>query len=322
MKRFNHILCVVTAGEEDQPALDRAVMLAENNRASLTVIDVVEPVTVGNGAQQGVPTAAELQGAMMTLHEEALELLISPYRERLKVQSKVLSGIPFLEMIREVLRNGHDLLIKTAETPEWQDHLFGSDDMHLLRKCPSPVWLIKPQLRNAYQRVLVAVDVEDACSSDERRSRQAMNCQLIEMARSLALADAAELHVVHVWDAPGERIMRGASMQMSENTIAAYIEEERRHHAASLDLLVSEVSALASDGLTPQIHLIRGRARREIPALARQIGADLVVMGTVARTGIPGFIVGNTAEAILNQLDCSVLAIKPQGFISPVTLEE
>ncbi len=46
-----------------------------------------------------------------------------------------------------------------------------------------------------------------------------------------------------------------------------------------------------------------------------------VVMGAVARTGIPGFIMGNTAETILNQIGCSVLAVKPPGFVTPVTLE-
>jgi len=44
--------------------------------------------------------------------------------------------------------------------------------------------------------------------------------------------------------------------------------------------------------------------------MAKEIGADLVVMGTIARTGIPGFITGNTAESILNQIYCSVLEIK------------
>jgi nucleotide-binding universal stress UspA family protein len=67
--------------------------------------------------------------------------------------------------------------------------------------------------------------------------------------------------------------------------------------------------------------LIKGSARKEVPVLSRQLEADLIVMGTVARTGIPGFIMGNTAEAILNQIDCSVLAVKPPGFVTPVTLE-
>jgi nucleotide-binding universal stress UspA family protein len=46
---------------------------------------------------------------------------------------------------------------------------------------------------------------------------------------------------------------------------------------------------------------------------------DVLVMGTVARTGIPGFIIGNTAESVVQQLSCSLLALKPNGFISPVT---
>jgi len=53
--------------------------------------------------------------------------------------------------------------------------------------------------------------------------------------------------------------------------------------------------------------------------MAQQHHLDLIVMGTVAMTGMPGFIIGNTAEAILQQVYCSVLAIKPEGFHSPVT---
>jgi nucleotide-binding universal stress UspA family protein len=52
-----------------------------------------------------------------------------------------------------------------------------------------------------------------------------------------------------------------------------------------------------------------------------KLQADIVVMGTVARTGISGLIIGNTAETILNQLTCSVLAVKPSGFKTPVTVD-
>lgn len=77
-----------------------------------------------------------------------------------------------------------------------------------------------------------------------------------------------------------------------------------------------------SEYLKPQTHLLEGSPRQDIPAISKEIKADLVVMCTVARTGISGFFMGNTAETILNQLDCSVLAIKPQGFVTPVTFEE
>jgi len=75
----------------------------------------------------------------------------------------------------------------------------------------------------------------------------------------------------------------------------------------------------AVDYVDPQLHVITGDAKYIVPAAARDLDVDLIVMGTVARVGIPGFFMGNTAESILNQIDCSVLTIKPSGFVSPVS---
>jgi nucleotide-binding universal stress UspA family protein len=76
------------------------------------------------------------------------------------------------------------------------------------------------------------------------------------------------------------------------------------------------------DAVKPKTHVPKGRAGKVIPSFASKLKVDLIVMGTVARTGIPGLIMGNTAETILSQISCSVLAVKPPNFITPVTLEE
>ena len=60
-------------------------------------------------------------------------------------------------------------------------------------------------------------------------------------------------------------------------------------------------------------------------AIIRQVRKhqiDLLVMGTVCRTGLSGFFIGNTAEKVLGNVDCSVLTLKPEGFVSPVTLQQ
>jgi len=67
---------------------------------------------------------------------------------------------------------------------------------------------------------------------------------------------------------------------------------------------------------------LNGSPKTSVSEFALKINAELVVMGTVARTGLPGFFIGNTAESILGKLDCSVLAVKPAGFKTPVTLED
>ena len=69
------------------------------------------------------------------------------------------------------------------------------------------------------------------------------------------------------------------------------------------------------------MHLLKGDAGELIPDLAIQERADLVIMGTVGRTGIAGFFIGNTAEKVLDVVDCSVLTVKPDSFVTPVRLE-
>ena len=316
MQRFKYILCVVEAGKAGKHIMERAVTLAEENQASLTVVEVVARVTAGIGMPEGGPISVDLQAALVSAHDEGLETLVDPYRTRVEIQARVLVGVPFLEVIREVLRNGHDLVIKSPEHRDWLDRLFGSEDMHLLRKCPCPVWLIKPERQKSYRCILAAVDIDDA-------PQRALSRLILEMASSLSQSDFAELHVVHAWEPVAESALRGV-LDTTEEKLFAYVEQERRERMAILDKLVHEVVGhLEQDDkerLNLRKHLVKGRAHKEIPIVAKQIEADLVIMGTVARTGVPGFIMGNTAETILNQIDCSVLAIKPAGFKTPVKL--
>lgn len=323
MKRFKHILCVIEPGDASKAAIEHAVSLAESNQASLTVIGVIERITAGIGMPDGGPISRELQAAMEKEYLQKLQPLLATYRKRIEIKTRILKGIPFLEIIREVLRNGHDLVIKTPDTHDWLDRVFGSDDMHLMRKCPCPVWLVKAESPKAYQCIMAAVDVGEDYPAHEKKNRQALSMKILEMAASLALNEFAELHIVHAWDAVGESVMRSTFVTTPEKQIAAYVEHMRREHEHILNSMVHELSGKLGqdtlDYLKPKVHLVRGLARKEIPVLAKQLNADLVVMGTVGRTGVPGFIMGNTAETILNQLECSVLAVKPPGFLTPVT---
>ena len=50
----------------------------------------------------------------------------------------------------------------------------------------------------------------------------------------------------------------------------------------------------------------------------REQQVELLVIGTVGRSGIPGLLIGNTAEQVLAEVTCSILAFKPAGFVSPI----
>jgi universal stress protein E len=323
MKGFKDILCVVDLEKEATHALERAVALAENNQARLTVASMVmvDKSSINKAQENSAPIA--LKTSIIKRQNQALEHLVQPYRKLARIETKVLAGRSVLEIVREVLRNKHDLMIKISDKPNLLYHLVGSDDMRLLRKCPCPVWLMKAQSPKKYHRILAAVDVDDAYPLREVETRQALNHQIVELASSIALAEFAELHIVYAWQVISERTMRrGTSMEMPEQEVNAHIEEVHGRYDANLEALLEEVasthSQTALDYLKPERHSRKGWANQEVPALAKEIGADLVVMGTVARTGVPGFILGNTAETILNRLECSVVAIKPPGFVSSV----
>jgi len=66
------------------------------------------------------------------------------------------------------------------------------------------------------------------------------------------------------------------------------------------------------------VHLIKGSQKDAILAEAKKRRLDLIVMGTTGRVGIAEFLLGNAAERVLSQVDYSVLAVKPKGFVSAV----
>jgi nucleotide-binding universal stress UspA family protein len=327
MKRFKAILCILETDKKCNPALERAVTLAESNQANLTVITVVPTISAGIGLPEGGPISTELQAAIVNSHKQQLENLIEPYSQRIKMEIRVLIGTPFLEIIREVLRNAHDLLIKCPESSDWLGRSFSSDDKHLLRKCPCPVWMVRPQTGELFDHILAAVDVDDSYPSEQLETRQALNNMVMDLAGSLAVTEFAQLHVAHAWEAVGESAMRySAFMQRPEDEVNEYVAQIYRHHEQLLNTLMKDISAkLGQDAINyikPQLHMPKGSARKVIPELAKELQVDCIVMGTVARTGVPGLFMGNTAETILDQLECSVLAVKPPGFVTPVALEE
>lgn len=323
MKGFQNILYANGSEADESCALTRAAELARSNQARLTALAVVEQLpadTMLNGMELTTDT---LQKAMIGDADRRLRALVATVDAGAETQTRVAVGTPFLEIIRDVQRNGRDLVIKCAETTGMVGRLFGSDDMHLLRKCPCPVWLCKPSARGRYRRILVAVDADRYYPRGELETRHDLNVLLLELGASLAEADAAELHVAYVWSALGEAVMRSSSLLAPEEQINTYIHAERQRHARALESLLEEVAATVSargEALRePTRHLPKGSARSELPALAGRIEADLVILGTLGRTGVPGLFIGNTAEAVLHQVDCSVLALKPLGFVSPVS---
>jgi nucleotide-binding universal stress UspA family protein len=232
----------------------------------------------------------------------------------LQVDRKILYGIPFLEIIREVLRHGHDLVMATARgRSNLKERFFGSTTLHLMRKCPCPVWVVKASQPKWHTRILAAVD-----PNPHDKERQALNVKIMDLATSLARLEQRELVVVHAWTFPVERSLRGGHVGLSSD-VDRWVSDAREQHR---QWLIGLLKPYALEELESEVYLLKGEAGRLIPEVAAAKEVKLIVMGTVSRTGVAGLLIGNTAEKILHQVDCGVLAVKPDGFVTPVRLHE
>ena len=309
MKRFKNILFVADGAIEAGPALQRAVALARTNDARLTVIDVVEEQQ--SSAEIENDFGSDLNSILKEHRRQALERMVEPFNEPDDIiYTRVLTGTPFIEVIRSVLSNHHDLVIKACRPPEgFSERLLGSNDMHLMRKCPCPVWIERPAAALPYRKILAAVDPVDEESKDSARL-------VMDLANSLAQRESAKLSVIHVWRLHGESMLRSGFARISEAELERRIEQTRLCHKDNFNRLLAQYDLSTNE---PDVHLLKGNPAATIDGLTRDLDADLIVMGTVGRTGIPGFFIGNTAEEVLQSTTASVLAVKPKDFISPVT---
>lgn len=310
MRNFTNILYVSTGISDDIEGLKQALSLARNNKAALKFLLVYPELPPNQEAyrEKFREFMAEQVGTAVQAARAALRIEESEAPIRVEMDSgDTPSAITF---IRHVMRENHDLLIKEAE-PKEDSKGFMAMDMTLLRKCPCPVWLARPISRPRHEiRVAVAVNPE----SRDQPERD-LSLRLLELARSLADDCSGELDICSCWDFEFERYLRGSSRaDIPDRNIHGAVDYAQAAHNTELNNLI-HASAI---GGVIHLHRLKGRAEDRIPSFVRGRGVDILVMGSVARSGIAGFFMGNTAENIMRELNCALVALKPKGFVSPV----
>lgn len=309
-RHFRNILFASSGGDDEISGLKQAISLARNNAAKLSVVEIRPELPSKLESYRSDFEKAALREASERLDAVCEELGVN--REDLAIEVAVMTDRrPAIALVQRVLRQEHDLLVKNAEVGEGGRRL-RAIDMTLLRKCPCPVWLWRPITRHRNEiRVAVAIDPEN--TEDEAR---ALSNHLLTLARSIADDGDGNLAIVSCWDGGMEDFLRNSFLagMPDEETINETVTEARDAHRSGLESLVTE------SGITGnrEIHQLKGRPEEAIPAYVEKAGIDIMVMGTVARVGIAGLVIGNTAENILQQLTCTLVAVKPPGFETPV----
>jgi len=321
MKRFSNVLYVMNEPmNKPSPSLLRAISLAKNSQADLTLLLVIPSLPLSSALNKIGIESPEIETLTLTKANENLRSLIASLDNDVNIKAEVKVGKRYLESIRSVLSNSFDILLKEVDKLSWFDRLITSDDMHLLRNCPCPVWLMKQDEKLNYKQILAAVDFD---SIDESNCNLELNNTILELACAISLAEFSTTHVVNVYDAPNAGFI-SLWVEDPDKVEKELYEFEHRHSQHKMEQLLEKLrhtlGQKSYNFLSLRSHIIKGTAEEELPKAAQAVDADLVVMGTISRTGVAGLVIGNTAETILNQLDSSILAVKPKGFISPISL--
>lgn len=317
MQRFRNILVGVDLSHADrlasadlnpptQTAVEHATWLAGQLSAELTFFSAIEL-----SAQAQELLELETGSATDTVEREANrvlgELVDGAKQQGVEAKCRSMIGKAWVEIIRQVIQRKHDLVIVGTRDLRMAGRiLFGSTAMKLLRKCPCPVWVTKPGFRRDELNVLVPSDLSDV--SQHALEIAVNGRQLVDM----------NIHLLHVYDDYLDRriLLTGLpedKVTHFRETTRAQVEQFLRRHLENTDYRGLKHGV--------QVHVEEGQADSVILDAIEKYEIDLLVMGTAARHGIPGLLLGNTAERLLPHVTCSVLAIKPSDFQSPVTID-
>jgi nucleotide-binding universal stress UspA family protein len=309
MRHYHNLLYVSHGNADETEGLKQALSLARNNEATLSVL-VVSP--------EFPKDFPEYQKKYEESLREEVEVSIKETKAAIKLDEGVVDisielatdKTPAVKIIQHVLQHGHDLVIKEAE-PREKKSGFKALDMDLLRKCPVPVWLCRP-IKHSRQHIQVAVAIDP---ESQEPAAENLSKRMLELSRSLADSCSGELHIVSCWDYVFEEYLRhNVWVKVADDELIRTVHGAQNEHRAALEKLIKASGVSGNQ----HVHHLRGKADELIPEFAKDKKIDILVMGTVARTGIPGFMIGNTAENIVQKLTCSLMALKPQGFVSPV----
>ncbi|HKJ64403.1 MAG TPA: universal stress protein [Desulfopila sp.] len=310
MKRFENILFIIGSDHsEEERTAERVRTLARQNGARVCIAKVLDE----NFTEQLSKIVSPRMKQMAQLAKDHLQEEVDTFLQRsdwtgIETATAVLNGRDFIAVISKVLADGHDLVIKSDLNAHGADQL----SMRLFRKCPCPVWVIRNRGDGNFKRILAALDL----GNDEEDNLR-LNRKIIELTHSLARREGGEAHYLHALHLGYEPMMRAPRFNMGDAEIAAIKEEMRQNSCFSLERLFAETAIAAPP---ENIHLLQGETSTVINTAIKNLKADVLVMGTVARAGVPGLLIGNKAEKILSGITCTVMAVKPDGFESPVKL--
>ncbi|TCK01650.1 universal stress protein E [Volucribacter psittacicida] len=303
--KFKNILVVLNPESEKQYALARAVRLAKEQAYSSPIKITLFLAVYDFSFEMTALVSSEEREEM---HKKVIQqrlALIEPYLHKyadpmIEFNASVVWNSNEAEAIAEQIEQKHyDLVVKyTKEQESLTSLLFTPMDWQLLRKCPVPILMVKDGDWKHQRRILVAVNV-----AGDQEYHQAFNQELVNISLDLAESfDRGNIHLVSAYPSAPVNM----AIDLPEFNTTEYNQSIRGQHLINMKALRQQFG-IDED----HTHVLEGFPEEVIPQVAQEIGAELVVLGTIGRTGLSAAFLGNTAEHVISKLSCNLLAVKP-----------
>lgn len=304
-KHWRTILVVVTNPfAREQLAATKAAAVARRCGARVVLFNtfmIPQPVTdVPMDSRDAILASAIGQ------RRTALRTMASSLRMPRNTECVVRWDYPIDEaIIRQVRKTKPDLLISESHRHGRLARIvLANTDWQLIRDCPCALWFVRSKALAKSPRVLVAVDPRHAHAKPAR-----LDDRLLQAAQGFTQQLGGRTAVVHAY----ERFEDAVPGVLRRPLRPRQPSPEARRFAATTTELVTKLAG--KYGVSADECAVReGAADEVVAAEADRLSADILVMGAVSRSLLARPVIGNTAERVIDQVDCDVFIVKPAGF--------
>ena len=315
MKEIKKILAVVDPTVVDQPAVKRAAWLAKSSSAELELLVCYYNEYLSGDRLFDSPSLEKARDEVIENYEKHLETLAEPLRaDGVVVKTSAVWDHPLYEgIVRHAIESHADIVVKdTHHHSAVTRALLTNTDWNLIRTCPMPLWLVKPRDMGATPVFVAAID-----PMHQHDKPAALDDEILHVSKGVAEKVSGDVHAFHAYDPRIAVATATANAYIPVSLPFDEIEQQMHEDHEKRFNEITDFHKVDKD----KAHLVAGLTHEELPRIADEVKADVVVMGAVARNRWKRLFIGATAERTLEDLPCDLLIIKPDWFQTPVAME-
>ncbi|MBD1575600.1 universal stress protein UspE [Vibrio sp. S11_S32] len=309
MDEYKNILVVADINNTEQSALARAFQIVKGlpTPPPITFFLSIYDFSYDMTSMLSSDERDAMRRGVIQQREKWMNKVAAPYLTKgVKFKVKVVwHHRPFEAIIAEAFASNHDLLLKATRKHDTLESVFFTPtDWHLLRKSPCPVLLVKNHDWPANGSIVASVHV-----GSESEAHVSLNHYMTEQAKKFAKPLKAEVYLANSYPVTPANI----TVELPEFDPTSYTDAVRGFHLTAMKKLRQDY------GIDEEhTRVLEGLPEDVIPKIAKEVDAGLVILGTTGRTGLSAVFIGNTAENVIDKINCDILAVKPHGYISPL----